>query len=177
MKAIIGLGNPGEKYERTRHNVGFMILDALAFDFDTPFSFQKKFNAEIALVTINGTKTLLVKPQTFMNNSGLAVSKITSYYALDPEKDVTVIYDDTDLDFGEIKSSGKSSGGHKGMQSIIDTLSTDSVNRIRIGIHSDLKKDMPTEHFVLNDFSTQELKEMSATIIPSAVTRTREQFD
>jgi PTH1 family peptidyl-tRNA hydrolase len=151
MKLIIGLGNPGQKYNNTRHNVGFEILDLLSKD----FKFEKKFHAEIAK---NG-ELLLAKPQTFMNLSGSAVQAIMTFYKITPDN-LTVIHDDLDINIGEYKiQTNRSSAGHNGVQSIIDTLGTKDFHRIRVGIKSEkANPNIPVENFVLNKFSKEEEK-------------------
>ncbi len=157
MKIIIGLGNPGEKYRNTRHNVGFMTLDALTKKLNLNFSLEKKFNAEISQTNINNEKTIFAKPQTFMNKSGLAVQALISFYKIDPKKDLTIIYDDIDLQLGEIRTSGQSAGGHNGMQSIIQSLNTNEINRFRIGILNLPKEQIAdTANYVLGNFSKEE---------------------
>jgi PTH1 family peptidyl-tRNA hydrolase len=157
MKLIIGLGNPGEKYQKTRHNIGFILLDLLAEEMNINFELNSNLNAEIAEFKQGTEKILLCKPQTFMNNSGQAVSKIVSYYKINP-KDILVIQDEIDLPFGKIKlSTNSSSAGHKGIQSIINHLSTQEFQRLRFGINHETNP-LPTEIFVLKNFSQKELE-------------------
>lgn len=166
MKLIIGLGNPDEEYKKTRHNAGFLTVDKIADSIQIPpapfakggvFSFNSKFNAEISQGIIDNEKTILAKPQTFMNNSGQAVKAIMDYYKIDLEN-IIVIHDDLDISLGNYKiSKNKNSGGHKGVQSIIDYLGTKDFMRIRIGIMTENKKT-PTEKFVLEGFSEEEMK-------------------
>lgn len=165
MKIIIGLGNPENKYKNTRHNTGFITLDTLAKKLDVNFSFAKKFNSEIAETNLNNEKTLLVKPQTFMNNSGTAIQALVSFYKIDPKKDLTIIYDDIDLPLGEIRTSGQSAGGHNGMQSIITNLNTNEINRFRIGILN-LPKDQiqDTANYVLGNFTKKEQEKIQEAI-------------
>lgn len=166
MKLIIGLGNPGNNYTNTRHNAGFMALDAIQTNFSaqggstgggqfSAWNFNAKFNAEISEGIINGEKIILAKPQTFMNESGKAVKAIIDYYKIGIEN-ITVIHDDLDIPLGEYKMArDRSSAGHKGVQSIIDSLGTKDFTRIRIGIGIEDKK-IPTEAFVLENFSKEE---------------------
>lgn len=160
MKIIIGLGNPGKKYIGTRHNTGFMTLDYISKQLLTNgFKFSKKFNAEITELRLKKEKVLLIKPQTFMNRSGESVKNLVSFYKLDPEKDILVIYDDIDLPLGKIKTKGRRAAGHKGMQSIINALGTDKIKRIRIGICPlEGKSKIPTDKFVLQKFKKEEKK-------------------
>lgn len=158
MKLIIGLGNLGDKYKKTRHNVGFSTIDEIMSSFDFPLtSRQAKFNAEISRGIINGGKVILAKPQTFMNSSGEAVRALTDYYKID-SADVIVIQDDLDISVGKYKiSKNRNSGGHKGIQSIIDHLGTKDFTRIRIGIKAEDQKS-PTEKFVLENFGKDEME-------------------
>lgn len=147
MKLIVGLGNPGKEYEKTRHNVGWRILDAFNLD----FRLEKKFNAEVA----KHAGLLFCKPQTFMNNSGQAVRELMDYYHI-PVENLLVIYDDKDLPFGTIRlRSTGSSGGHNGMQSLIQHLGTQNFGRVRIGVSAD-SPIQDTAQFVLQRFSAHE---------------------
>ncbi len=149
MKLIVGLGNPGKQYEKTRHNVGFMVLDALFKEFNVKP--QSKFKAEMAQVSIQGEIVLLLKPQTFMNLSGEAVHLVKDFYKLD-DQDILVIYDDLDLPVGKLRLREKgSSGGHNGIKSIIHHLHHQDFKRLRIGIDKD--SFIPTSDYVLGKFS------------------------
>lgn len=167
MKIIIGLGNPGQKYEKTRHNAGFIMLNKLrdyfidqGHNFEN-FTMSKNFNAQISAGLHKSEKVLLVKPQTYMNESGLAIKKIVDFYKINPEKDLIIIYDDVDLNFQEIRAKGKSSGGHKGMQSIIDVLESENLKRIRIGILGKEKNTIKdTSSYVLKNFENTEEKKL-----------------
>ncbi len=151
MKCIVGLGNPGKEYEKTRHNVGFMVIDLIAKDLN--FSFKKKFNADIAKGIYNGETLILVKPLTFMNNSGEAVRMVTDFFQVAHE-DILVIYDDLDLPIGKLRLREKGgSGGHNGMKSIIAHLNHQIFKRMRIGIGND--KSEVIKH-VLGTFSKEE---------------------
>lgn len=133
MKMIVGLGNPGKKYENTRHNAGFIAIDGLAEKLNVTIA-KQKYNALYEEVFINGEKIILVKPQTFMNLSGESVIQFVHYYDIDPE-DILVISDDMNLAVGKIRIRLKgSSGGQKGIQNIIDLLGTNQFPRLRIGI-------------------------------------------
>lgn len=177
MKLIIGLGNPGKKYENTRHNVGFMVADILAKNWHCQFRLEKKFNSEIFEVNLKGQKIKILKPQTFMNDSGGAVSKIVSYYRIKP-KDIIMITDDIELPLGKIRVrlSG-SSGGHKGIQSIIDSLGTEQIPRVRVGIglaktienrktfeNLSNQPTLDTKEYVLENFTKRELPEIRKAI-------------
>ncbi len=156
MKLVVGLGNPGSKYDNTRHNIGFMCLDYMAKYYNV--SFSKKANYEIAEVNVNGEKVLLLKPLTFMNLSGEAVIAVSKFYKLDPS-DIIVIYDDLDMMFGKLRvKDNSSSGGHNGIKSIISHLHTQEFMRIKVGINNEYKKDVKS--FVLSKFSKSEMTEL-----------------
>ena len=156
MKLIVGLGNPGEKYENTRHNTGFLAVDKLADMMNVRIR-RKAFSALIEKINVGGEQVVLMKPQTYMNLSGEAVGKAVRYYHLDPDRDILVIYDDLDLPAGKIRLREKgSAGGHNGIKSIIAHLHTDSFCRIRVGIGSENKHD--TIDFVLGNSSGEERK-------------------
>ncbi len=135
MKAIVGLGNPGKKYEKTRHNVGFRAVDEIAVNFQFPiFNFQSIFNAQISKGEIANQKIILVKPQTFMNNSGKSVKILNTKYKIQ-DTNLFVVHDDIDLPFGKIKIvKSRGAAGHKGIESIIKELGTKNFVRFRIGI-------------------------------------------
>ena len=173
MEIIVGLGNPGEKYNKTRHNIGFMILDYLAKKSNLKWTENKKFQAMIC--KDNLSNIILLKPQTFMNNSGQSVERVMSYFKLLPKKFLkieknsdlsnilTVIHDDLDIELGQYKISIDSrSGGHKGVESIINYLKTKNFKRIRLGIKnktiSTTQEKIPTEKFVLGRLKEDELK-------------------
>ena len=134
MYLIAGLGNPGRKYERTKHNVGFDVINYVTDRHGIPFS-GIQFQAECGKGIIAGQKVLLAEPLTYMNLSGEAVAALVNYYKLDPEEDLVVIYDDISLDPGQIRIRKKgSAGGHNGIKNIIARLGTDKFKRIRVGI-------------------------------------------
>ena len=133
MKIIVGLGNPGNEYRTTRHNVGFMILDELAQHWKSGF-WKNRFDAEISEYRHNSELILLVKPQTYMNLSGVSIAQIMRFYKITPV-DLIVIYDDLDLHPGQIRLRTKGgAGGHKGVQSLLFHLNTADFPRIRVGI-------------------------------------------
>ena len=161
MILIISLGNPGKKFQKTRHNLGFRIIDEFAKKNSFPrFKLLKKFRAEISKGEVAGQKVILAKPQTFMNESGRAVKLLTKTFRLKPET-LFLIHDDIDLPLGKIRiSKGRGSGGHKGVQSIIDELGTKNFFRFRVGIKSKTYnlKPMALEMFVLQKFNKEEEK-------------------
>ena len=159
MKIICGLGNPGDKFKFTRHNLGFLILDYFQKENLFPqFKFYQKFLSEISKKKINHQEIILLKPQTFMNNSGKAIKRIFLAFKIKPEN-LCLIHDDLDLPFGKIKVSfKKGSGGHKGVQSVIDEISTKDFWRIRVGIGKPKRKKI--EKFVLEEFAKKEKKKL-----------------
>lgn len=133
MKMLVGLGNPGKQYEYTRHNAGFIVLDILCQKLNLNLN-TEKFNALYLKTKINGEDLLLVKPLTYMNNSGLAVRELSNYYKV-AYSDIIVVHDDLDLPVGKLRLRPQgSSGGQKGMGSIINCLGSSEIKRIRIGI-------------------------------------------
>lgn len=155
MKLIAGLGNYGPEYEKTRHNYGFMVIDEIQRKHNFPeFKLEKNHNA---LVSRKGD-VLLVKPQTYMNESGKAIKSIASYYKIEP-KDIIVIHDDAETNLGEIKEvEGRSAAGHNGVRSIINELKTNEFKRLKLGINSEDSsfKNKPLEDVVLKNFSKAE---------------------
>lgn len=165
MKLIIGLGNPGSKFEKTRHNIGFMTINALVRGLGLPdFKLDKKLEAEI----VKEDDTIYAKPQTYMNESGRAIQKISNFYKITPEN-ITIIHDDKDMIFGKIRTRDKgSSGGHNGIKSIIEYLGTENFSRIKIGIQNPDKPIKDTSKYVLKNFSRKQKKELE-NIIDQAI--------
>jgi len=174
MQLIIGLGNPGKKYTETRHNIGFVFTEKLKAAWDFPdFEMNTKFNAEISkkkFGTQDSEFIILVKPWTFMNNSGDSVRAILDFYKLAPD-DIIVIHDDLDIALGEYRiATDSSSAGHNGVQDIIDKLGTQKFKRIRIGIGR--PKNIPgdlsaealakAEDYVLQKFSPEEMEKIES---------------
>jgi len=166
MKLIIGLGNPGDKYERTRHNIGFMALDQFLKDFEpvknTVWTDSKKFKSDIVELTWQpkhgkSEKLILVKPKTFMNDSGMAVSLLTTYYQL-PTTDLWILHDDVDFPIGTLRiRMGGASAGHRGVMSIIDTIKTDKFWRFRLGIGRPGESEhSEVTHYVLDSFNHED---------------------
>ncbi|MFH1938191.1 MAG: aminoacyl-tRNA hydrolase [Patescibacteria group bacterium] len=156
MKLIIGLGNPGIKYEKTRHNLGWLVIDQLAQKIGiNNWKNEVKFNSLLAQGNFNDQKIILAKPETFMNDSGSAVQAIANYYKI-PSKEIIIIHDEIDLPLGEIKvQESRGAAGHKGVQSIINHLGINDFNRIRIGIKPE-KNNIETEKFVMQKFTNEE---------------------
>ncbi|NLK67989.1 MAG: aminoacyl-tRNA hydrolase [Clostridiaceae bacterium] len=162
MFVFVGLGNPGRQYAKTRHNIGFECIDYISYMYKIPIM-KTKFKAHLGEGFIQGEKVLLVKPQTYMNNSGESLREIVEYYKLDVDK-LVVIYDDVDLDLGiiRIRPHG-SSGTHNGMRSIIYQLRSDEFPRIRIGIgRPEHPQDLVS--FVLGKLTTDEQQIMAKAI-------------
>lgn len=165
MKAIFGLGNPGKEYEKTRHNVGFLVLDELAKRYEGAFSSKRSLEAEVAEAMIEGERVLLVKPQTFMNASGRTLAAVMSKYPV-TIKDVLVVYDDADLPLGDVRyKEGGGTAGHHGIESILDSLPKGStVSRVRVGIGRPIHPDIALDEFVLGRWTEAESKTLPATI-------------
>ena len=154
MKIIIGLGNPGNEYKNTRHNVGFYYLDLFANKYN--LTFKEKYNGLYVKTIINDEDVILLKPLTYMNLSGECVIKFVNYYKIKNE-DILVIHDDLDIDIGRIKlKENGSSGGHNGIKSIIDNLNTEQFKRLKIGISKNKLYD--TKDYVLGKFSKEEIE-------------------
>ena len=152
MKLFVGLGNPGEKYERMKHNAGYILLDAYVSAKGLDWVVDGKIKAE----TCRSGDVLYAKPITFMNLSGEAVSKIVSFYKIDPV-DITVIHDDVDLPQGKVKvQMGGGSAGHHGIESIIEKLGHSDFRRVRIGIGRPSDDHFMVEEWVLSDLSSEE---------------------
>lgn len=168
MKYIFGLGNPGHTYENTRHNAGFLALDTIAHNSDNCFVAHPRFKAHICETTLAQTHCFLIKPMTYMNESGKTIAAILGFYKAN-EHDMLVIHDDKDLELGTVKLAlQSSSAGQKGVQNIIETLGTNHFARIRIGIGP--KPDcMETSAFVLASFDTQEQEKLQKSVFPLVV--------
>lgn len=148
MKLIVGLGNPGQQYEQTRHNVGFRVIDRVADALGWKWSEQRN-RAMLASGTLGPEKVVLAKPITFMNNSGEAVSALVHWYKIQPE-DVLVVYDELDLPIGKVRlKSNGSAGGHNGIAHILRLLHTQNVPRLRIGIGRPENTRVETVNYVL----------------------------
>lgn len=164
IKLIVGLGNPGQKYEQTRHNVGFMVVDRLASGYSAQLANHLRWRAHVAKVPESGA--ILMKPQTFMNESGQSVGAAVRFYKWQPEQ-VLVVYDDVSLPFGRLRfRMAGSAGGHNGIKSIIGHLGSDRFPRLKVGIGNDTQNSM-TGH-VLGKFSTGEGNELENTLATAA---------
>ena len=170
MFVIVGLGNPGKKYENTRHNAGFIPIDALADKYGISIS-EKKHKALCGSGVIEGHKVLFVKPQTFMNLSGESVRSVMDFYKIDPEEELLVIYDDISLAPGNIRIRKKgSAGGHNGIKSIIAHAGTQNFMRIKVGV-GEKPSGWDLADYVLGHFSEEDnakIKEIMPDIMQAA---------
>lgn len=174
MKCLVGLGNPGKKYAATRHNLGFMVIDALVKKAGFSYKANKKLRVEIARGKLAGQDVLCVKPLTYMNLSGQAVASVLNYYKLEP-KDLLLIYDDIDIEFGSLRlKPDGASAGHNGVASVIEQLGTMKFPRCRIGIKlgaadKDLARyhNRTTARFVLDNFSAEQAALLNGIIAES----------
>lgn len=190
---IVGLGNPGKKYEGTRHNMGFMAADVLADRWSVALSDHKglaKLGKGIAHLSGHSFKFFLAKPQTYMNDSGTAVASICSYYSIEPEH-VIVLHDDMDLEFGRMKvKAGGSAGGHNGIKSIDRALNTPKYNRVRLGVGHAARgahAHENTVNWVLGGFNAHQKKQLDEFLMDGAdaaemimtdgLVRTQEKFN
>ncbi|MGD9900085.1 MAG: aminoacyl-tRNA hydrolase [Calditrichaceae bacterium] len=156
MEVVFGLGNPGIRYRSTRHNIGFILLDYIKKDFIIPFR-PGKGDYYFCELDLNGREILLVKPTTFMNNSGVAVRQVMEYFSV-REDEILVVYDDFHLKFGTLRFRRTGSdGGHNGIKSIVASLETQNFGRLRIGIGGDFEDSID---FVLSSFSKDEQQKL-----------------
>ncbi|WP_027399907.1 aminoacyl-tRNA hydrolase [Anaerovorax odorimutans] len=166
MYVIVGLGNPGRKYENTKHNIGFITIDYLAEKNDIKIN-KIKHKALVGEGFISGHKVLLVKPQTYMNLSGNSVREIVEYYKINME-DLIVIYDDIDIELGRLRIRKKGSAGtHNGMKSIIYDIQSDQFPRVRIGIGNQGKMDLA--NYVIGKFHPDSIKTMQEAVKKAAL--------
>ena len=160
MRIVIGLGNPGKEYERTRHNAGFLALDFWCQKMGwSEFKEEKKFSALLTEGKIGREKIILAKPTTYMNDSGVAARALMNFYKLKPEQ-IVVIQDDKDIAIGKTKvQTARGDAGHNGIKSLVAHLGTNNFTRVRVGIAPTEPKEIGvTSHFVLHDFSKEEMK-------------------
>jgi PTH1 family peptidyl-tRNA hydrolase len=169
MKIIFAQGNPGTEYTQTRHNVGFITIDTLATKLEAQWANKPKFRAAIAQTTINGEKALLVKPNTFYNETGISARSIIDFYKLDPATDLIVIHDDLALPFGNIRVRGQGSdAGNNGIKSLNAHLGKD-YTRIRIGVLNEFRDVMGDTDFVVSNFRNTEARQLKKNIIPQVI--------
>lgn len=170
VRLIVGLGNPGEQYERTWHNIGFLVVDALReaeyFRY-AEWAPDGKANALVATSLLPGSRLLLAKPQTMMNNSGEAVNELMRFYHLRPE-DLWLIHDELDLPLGKLRiSRNATAAGHRGVQSVFDQIGSSTVTRFRIGVGTAERGELPAEDYVLRPFP-----ETAAALVQETIERT-----
>jgi PTH1 family peptidyl-tRNA hydrolase len=166
---VVGLGNPGDKYARHRHNIGFMVADFFASRCHLG-SFSAKHKGELASGEISGQKVFVLKPQTFMNLSGDSVAKVVPFFSI-PITQVIALHDEVDLDFGKVKvKAGGGLGGHNGLRSMTAQLKTQDYLRLRLGIGRSAPKGVDITNHVLNDFSKSERQVIDDEVIPLAAT-------
>ncbi len=157
---IVGLGNPGREYERTRHNTGFRAIDLLAQTLGCKID-KAKFQGLYGQTVYNGTKLFLLKPQTYMNLSGRAVLQLSAYYSIPPER-IIVLFDDISLEPGRLRVRGDgSAGGHNGIKSIIAELGSQNFPRVKIGVGAKPNPEFDLAAWVLSTFSAKEEKDLS----------------
>ena len=162
MYTIVGLGNPDSRYALTPHNVGFMVCDLLSFSFNFSFDFSNKFIGEIGNFNYDSHKILVLKPHTYMNLSGKSVGMLVNFYKIEIDN-IIVIHDDIDLYMGVIRiKKGSSSGGHKGVQSVIDALGSNNFIRIKIGVGKDENRE--ASEYVLSSLEKESLKIINSSI-------------
>ena len=167
MFIIAGLGNPGREYENTRHNIGFHVIDEIAKKYQITM-LERKHKAIVGKGYIDGEKVVLVKPLTYMNLSGESIREFINYYKMDPETELIVIYDDIDLEPGQIRIRKKgSAGGHNGMKSIISQIGTQNFYRIKVGVGAK-PAGWDLADYVLGRFSTKEREEVDRAIEEAA---------
>ncbi len=159
MRAIVGLGNPGEKYEHTRHNAGFDVISIVAAKLNAPIK-KMKFQGLIGETLLGGEKLVLIKPQTFMNLSGFTVSEALNWYKLEP-KDMLLIVDDIDLPFGQVRIRGKGGPGtHNGLRHIVQCTGTGDFPRVRVGMGAP-PPQWDLADWVLSKFQTEEERKIA----------------
>lgn len=165
MKLIVGLGNPGVKYENTRHNAGFMVLDRIAEKLNAPIE-KEKFEGKYVKTRIGSEDVILLKPETFMNNSGFSLRACMDFFKI-PASDILVVYDDMDIPVGKIRLRQKgSAGGHNGVKSVITCALTNEFDRIRVGIGRN--PQIPIVNYVLSKFSQDEREDLDKAVEEAA---------
>lgn len=160
MFLIVGLGNPGLEYHYTRHNIGFMAIDAISRQYGASLLLKSKFYANLAKTVINGYNVILSKPDTYMNLSGNSVAAIAAYYKI-PLSNIIILHDDIDLAFGVVKYKiGGGHGGHNGIKSVDASMGSTNYHRLRIGVGRPEHGHMNVSDYVLGKFSQDELKQV-----------------
>ncbi len=170
MRLLVGLGNPGVKYQNTRHNAGFLLIDQLLEHSGSKWQ-GKKFDAEWGKARLFGEEFLFLKPQTFMNLSGKSVAQAMRFYKTEASL-VIALYDDIDIPFGKVKvRMGGGHGGHNGIRSMIEEISSDNFARVKLGVGRPTEKYPPVADWVLSDFSQSELEQLRGPMFNEAVGR------
>ena len=165
LHVVTGLGNPGDKYRVTRHNVGFFVIDALSSKYAIPLD-RQKFDAFYGRGSVRGAEVILIKPQSYMNRSGIPIFRLMEYFGIS-HRNMLVIHDDIDLVYGRIKIKVKGGhGGHNGVRSIIDTLGDENFTRLRVGIGRSENESNVTGH-VLGRFRPEEKKMLEQIVARS----------
>lgn len=168
MKIVFAQGNPGKQYERTRHNTGFIVIDAFADAHDAAWKLSDKFKSEVADLTMGDEKVLLVKPQSFYNETGAVARHLQEFYNLSAE-DLLVVHDELSLPFGTVRRREKGSdAGNNGIKNL-NTHIGEAYRRLRVGIWNEKRDLMDDADFVLSGFTKEEAKKLTADIIPHAV--------
>ncbi|MFZ2125605.1 MAG: aminoacyl-tRNA hydrolase [Candidatus Saccharimonadales bacterium] len=169
MKLIFAQGNPEPDYTKTRHNIGFEVVNTLAEKLDAGWTKKPKFDAIIAEVRIGNDKVLLAKPMTYYNETGKAARKLVDFYKLDPTKDLLVVHDDLALPFGSIRVRGQGSdAGNNGIKSLNSHLGH-HYTRIRVGILNEFRDKMGDTNFVVSNFRNAETRQLKKSIIPQTI--------
>ncbi len=167
MKIIVGLGNPGEKYAKTRHNTGWLFIDYLSKIYNVDVT-KNNCDALVGETKVNGEKIVFVKPLTFMNLSGNSVAKIKKWYKVE-NKDIMIAFDDIDIPFGTFRYREKGSGGsHNGMKNIVQMLSSEEIPRIRIGLGGLKHEKQDMADFVLQRFKNDELEKLESVFLDAS---------
>ncbi len=169
MKIVLAQGNPDKQYAKTRHNVGFMVVDELAKELNAQWSEKPKFKALLTEVELSGQKVILVKPNTFYNQTGTSARALIDFYKIDAAKDLLVVHDDLSLPLGTIRIRKKGSdAGNNGIKSVISHIG-ENFARIRVGIKEESEKKSDDAKFVLSRFNRKESKQFKNDILPHAV--------
>ncbi|MFE9325130.1 aminoacyl-tRNA hydrolase [Nocardia sp. CA-135953] len=164
---VVGLGNPGSEYERTRHNIGFLVADVLAQRVGGRFAVHKKSGADLLQARLDGRQVLIAKPRSFMNLSGRSVAALAKFFSV-PPTEVIVVHDELDLPFGQVRlKRGGGEGGHNGLRSVSSALTTKDYLRTRIGIGRPPGRQDPAD-YVLKPFSSVERKEVPVIVEQAA---------
>lgn len=169
MKVILAQGNPDEKYKKTRHNVGFIVLDKIVEQHEAKWTEQPKMHASIAVIKIADQKVLLVKPTTYYNDTGLSARAIIDYYKLDPSDALLVVHDDIAIPFGRVRVRNRGQdGGNNGIKSINSHIGQE-YTRIRVGTYNEERDTIDDANFVLGKFTKAESDQLEKNIVPSVI--------